>query len=466
MIRLFIFSFLCLLLATPSMAQSVILTESIAEHLKIVSEAHQRIMDNLPKTDNYKKYKKRFEERNSYIITLIEEKFYLYDTPLNSYVNDVFETIIASNPKLQKNKYSIVINRSTSANALSRGVGIIEVNIRLLLDIENESQLAYILCHELAHELREDANKDMIKKIDKLYSDELKDKIKDIKKNEYNTHSQALDLYKDYVYEDLRHQRDHEVEADKLGFELYANTSYAWSEALSCMDMLDTLDYPKWKGPLGIKNFFHTTSYPFKEAWLTANSSFTDMKDTIPFIQDSIKTHPDCKLRKNLLASYQAKEQNHKGIINPLSIERYEDMKTKALNIYYESLLLNNEYDYALYHTLQSIQDSLVVQPYNYARAIYLLKEIIEAMVEHKLASIVRLPIYNPELLEHHDFNKLLYLIQNIRLSELKRIALNFAENIPTQVSNDEAVVKQLLNLYELCDPAQAEQYKAKIQNN
>jgi predicted Zn-dependent protease len=68
---------------------------------------------------------------------------------LNPYVQRVFDHIRQANPQLPP--VQLVLSRNPEPNAHAVGNSTVMLNVGLLGRLENESQLAYILCHELAH---------------------------------------------------------------------------------------------------------------------------------------------------------------------------------------------------------------------------------------------------------------------------------------------------------------------------
>ena len=74
----------------------------------------------------------------------------LYGDPLSIYVNKVADKVLESKKNL-KSELRFYVLKSYSVNAFSTNQGIIFVTVGLLSQIENEAQLAYILCHEISH---------------------------------------------------------------------------------------------------------------------------------------------------------------------------------------------------------------------------------------------------------------------------------------------------------------------------
>ncbi|RZK51413.1 MAG: hypothetical protein EOO59_15085, partial [Hymenobacter sp.] len=73
----------------------------------------------------------------------------LLDPVLEPCVQRVFGQIKAANPQLPP--VQLVLSRNPVPNAHALGNGTVMLNVGLLAHLENEAQLAFILCHELAH---------------------------------------------------------------------------------------------------------------------------------------------------------------------------------------------------------------------------------------------------------------------------------------------------------------------------
>lgn len=145
----------------------------------------------------------------------------LYGDVLTTYVNKVADVALASDLTLRKELRFYVL-KSNEVNAFSTYQGIVFVTVGLLSQIENEAQLAFILCHEIAHyKLKHTINsyknkKDLKKGKGKFSSLSLNEKVKEV----YN------------------YSKENELEADKEGFKMYQKTKYSHQAVITSFDML------------------------------------------------------------------------------------------------------------------------------------------------------------------------------------------------------------------------------------
>jgi beta-barrel assembly-enhancing protease len=74
----------------------------------------------------------------------------LFNDPVSNYLSELLDTILVEEPELRA-QIRVYAVRSAIVNSFTTDNGIILVNLGLIAQLENESQLAFILCHELAH---------------------------------------------------------------------------------------------------------------------------------------------------------------------------------------------------------------------------------------------------------------------------------------------------------------------------
>ena len=74
----------------------------------------------------------------------------LYGNPLNQYINTVADEILKDYPSLRK-ELRFYILKSPVVNASATENGIILINMGLLAQLSNESELAFIMAHEIVH---------------------------------------------------------------------------------------------------------------------------------------------------------------------------------------------------------------------------------------------------------------------------------------------------------------------------
>ncbi|MEG2071341.1 MAG: M48 family metallopeptidase, partial [Bacteroidales bacterium] len=74
----------------------------------------------------------------------------LYGNKLNNYVNTVTDHLLKEYPALRK-EVRIYILKSPVVNAYATENGIFLINLGLLAQVSNESELAFIIAHEISH---------------------------------------------------------------------------------------------------------------------------------------------------------------------------------------------------------------------------------------------------------------------------------------------------------------------------
>ncbi|MBK8191903.1 MAG: M48 family metalloprotease [Lewinellaceae bacterium] len=78
----------------------------------------------------------------------------------------------------------------------------------LLAGLENEDQLAFVLCHEIAHYLLEHATKGLVREIATFHDKAFKAKVKAANKQEFNRNEQLANIYKNVLFKSRYHRRD------------------------------------------------------------------------------------------------------------------------------------------------------------------------------------------------------------------------------------------------------------------
>ncbi len=151
----------------------------------------------------------------------------LFNDPIGHYVNRVADVILKEDKELRK-KLRFYVLKSPVPNAFTTNQGIIFVNMGLFPRLDNEAQLAFILCHEIAHYVEKHVIEGYVK------SAEI-----DLKKGKYKNATSYEKLMMKNLY-----SQDHEMEADIKGFALFAKTAYSMESIPAVFDILEAADEP------------------------------------------------------------------------------------------------------------------------------------------------------------------------------------------------------------------------------
>ncbi len=214
---------------------------------------------------------------------LLHSGLVLYGDPATKYVQNVATTLLNGAPRLKK-KLQFYVLKSNVTNALSTEQGIIFVTLGLLAQLENEAQLAYVISHEIAH-FQEDH-------VEKSYEE----RIKIDHRASYDSRISLLS----------NHSKEKELEADKIGIELYHKAGYAKSELLSAFDVLMYSYLPFDEVPLP-KSYFNNENLFVPDIYFpeTINPILAEEE-----YDDSKSSHPNIRRRKDAIESAMANYSN------------------------------------------------------------------------------------------------------------------------------------------------------------
>ena len=366
-----------------------------------------------------------YKERYEMIKRKFDDKEIISNAEVNQYLNQLTQEIISQNKNKLPGNIRIQFSRSHWPNASSMGEGTIFFNIGLFTRLQNESQVAFVISHELAHYCLNHSNKSIQRYVETVNSEEFQKELKEIRNSAYGKNSAVEKLALNLSFGSRKHSREFEQSADSMALELMKSTSFDVGEALTTLALLDSVDKDKYDANLKLEEFFNYAEYPFKKKWLNSSSlSFTDTKEEQAkkkLLEDSLKTHPDCKHRIKLLEPKVKEYYSASGKKFVVSETQFNKLKSdfdyEILNYEFES----DEVSSCLYHTLQMLQYDKS-NPYLMALVGKCLNKIYTAQMNHELGKITDLP--NPAF--DDEYNSLLRFLQNLRLTELSAISYYF----------------------------------------
>jgi hypothetical protein len=410
-------------------------TNSQSKVIPKIESSYNRDLKKAKKHQYKKQVKEIYTTRYEDLMVDVEDGYYISDDDVNDYFNKILEEIFTKNPTIRNQDIRLLISRSPAPNASCIGEGTIVLNIGLLNRLENESQIAFVLCHEIAHYSKNHVNHSISKYVKKRYSRATKQELKRISREKYNKTAKALELLKDFVYDSRRHSRNHEEEADEIALEYLKNTNYDARAAVSCLEILDHIDEEKYKDALKLKDLFNHSEYPYKERWGKKEEFMTieDSEDPKDFNSDSLKTHPACQNRKQILAQLLT---NYNEAGHQLFIQDqiwFSNFKTACD---FEIVAQSYEYGnlaYSMFYAIQLLEkypDNVFLHA-TIGKAFYRYEQ---ARNEHKGSKYVPLisngiepPIYD-----------LILMLNNLRTRELAKVAYYFLSKTKDQYLSDE----------------------------
>lgn len=247
-----------------------------------------------------KKYKEIWDGRTDFLIEAIDNDNFVRDQQVYSYIDGIVSQIAKSNKSLVPVKPLILIDRSEAVNAYALGGNVISVNLGLISFSQSKEELALAIAHELSHNILQHAENAMKQRAEWLTSEEYKNSLNDILDSKYERLTRLKKVLETYSFARNRHQRYKESEADSLAIILLKKSDIAFNARFFLR--LDSADAP-YKQSLRspVKNYFEPYGLSFEDGWTVKRSKGLSTRNynfnNETTIEDSLKTHPDCKLR-------------------------------------------------------------------------------------------------------------------------------------------------------------------------
>ena len=336
----------------------------------------------------------------------------------NQFLNELYAGLRRNNPQLRNTKVYLYLSRHVTPNAYSVGEGTIAVHLDLLRYLENENQLAAVLSHELSHYLLDHLGKSYGEYVRYLTSPEYKQKVKEVFHDRYGRGERAEAMLKNILYSRKRKSRKQEMEADSLGLLLYLNAGYPAPDYIRVMHILDSVDTEKDSLRRDfLRRWFNTPSQPFDEEWLYLED-FTAYHYRKDKDEDSLKSHPDMKLRAERLEKMLREINNQKSSSSPKIHPYFNELKKRAgyekvFNLYYR-----REYGQALYDILKNLQKQ-PDDPFFLKMFVLTFDKLTDAKKNFALSRYV--PPYNPR--KHTDSQRLfINFLNNMEYEQMENI--------------------------------------------
>lgn len=271
-------------------------------------------------------YKKAMENPTDMSLLALNHFFgrgeVIYGSSVNQYLDKIIDNILKDDPEL-RNEIRCYVIRSAEVNAFATSAGVICVNLGLIAQASNESEIAFVLAHEIAHY----AKKHTLRK-----KEQRKGKIDD-----------ELDAFLKYH----TYSREIEVEADRYAIEkYYANSAYSYEALEGVFDLLQYGYLPFDEMPF-TRSFVEEEFYSFPDNYyLESVSPIRSRDDYI----DTLSTHPNIKKRRENVENIISGFDNNGRNLFVQSESQFKKIREicrfECVNVY----LTNHNYDNALFN--------------------------------------------------------------------------------------------------------------------
>ncbi len=416
---------------------------TLAAYQQDASDRHRMAMAEL-KGPLKKELAEQYEKRYGSIRKMYDSNQVVTDPEATAYLEKLTAIVFAANPELARQRPAVHFSRTYWPNAACYGEGHVFFNIGLFNRLRNESQVAFILCHELAHFYLKHNDTQVREWVEKMNSEEVRDELKSISKSTYQRNKRLEELMKGISFTHRRHGRTHETEADSLALEFMRPTGFDLRETLSALALLDSIDQEKFSGSLQLKEQFNFSDYPFRARWIkVASPTLSEKMQTQTKekqkLEDSLKTHPDCqlrveKLRQRAMAAYQSGQR-----LFLVGENEFRRLSGRFDAECIQFCIDRQELGRALYYTLQLYPQ----QPGNIWLATTLAKtmnHLYKAQAGHRLGNLIEQPGDSPT----PEYEEWLRYLQNVRLSEMAAVHYRYLDKIAARVPENTAFRQEL----------------------
>jgi beta-barrel assembly-enhancing protease len=283
-----------------------------------------------------KKTRKKFALETNFVLDdMLRSGRVLFNDKVSVYLNKV-ANVLVENGETKLSKIKVYTLRSSSVNAFATSRGEVMVTLGLLSKLENEAQLAYILCHELTHVTEQHSLE--------LFLDEngigKESKDKDILRNGQVSNK---------ILNKHSYNKELETEADLKGLERFKKTKYSTASLNTVFDILKNADAPYLNTTFDFKifqdNFYILPASYSSRLWTVKPT--TDVETTIGVVEedDSLSTHPNVLKRKAYIGAAIAKDNNANKSDFLISKDNFNEIQQIARQEL--PILLLNESQYA-----------------------------------------------------------------------------------------------------------------------
>ncbi len=282
----------------------------------------------------------------------------IFGDEVSQYLNEIASQLLKDNEEL-RNKVRFYVVKSSVPNAFANPDGAIFINLGLIARAENEAQLAYILAHEITHYVKQHSINQF------LFKEEVNSKKN---RKAFRLGNKSDELYAKRLVQS-NYSKEHEIEADTYGWEIFKNTEYDLLAAAKTFDMLQNTSQPY--DTLVFESKFLNNSYiqlPDSTYYMdTVHVFFRKKLDSTELAELlALSTHPSAAERQQLaMQRMQESGATNGGKEYVISKEKFELVQKIARFELCQLYLFDAKYIDALYHTLllqEQYGDSKYVQ--------------------------------------------------------------------------------------------------------
>jgi mRNA-degrading endonuclease YafQ of YafQ-DinJ toxin-antitoxin module len=245
-----------------------------------------------------KKVKNAFEgfvdQKSRFIFIMDSINVLMYNDTISHFLNSIKDQIVERNEALHGQPYHVFTCRSLEPNAVSLGEGAILVNTGLLERLTTTDEIAFVIAHEMGHDIMNHSYNDGLRYCKSIYEGGFDKKVQKMQRKQAGRTTELKNMMNAFKAQHMQYSRQHELEADSIGFRLAANAGFRKSEAITVLNVLNQADHLRFVDSIVLQNYFQFEGYPFKSYWLDGESSTLSWEadPSLSVTPDSLKSHP------------------------------------------------------------------------------------------------------------------------------------------------------------------------------
>lgn len=373
-----------------------------------------------------------YQERLNAIMEHFDKPELITDTIANNYISAILAKLQPAIKALKSNGTTVYVSRSAVPNAYTSGLNTVFLNAGLLTRIENEAQLAFILCHEIAHIFLNHGEEAADQYLASIQSKEFKEKVSAIKKMEFGQGRAIEELFKKFSFDSRRHSRFKETAADSLAIIWLKQTGFNVKQVVNCLALLDSIDIDRCDTKAVFEKNLNAAEHPVNANYFGTSrrsvfgaSVFSDDTESLNLI-DSLRTHPDCKQRMLYAGTMITDTEYNSGENFLVDSLRFFGLRHRLHTEVIEFALNYEKTSRGFFYAIEQLATDGAT-PSIATSISNALNKLYEAQKNHTLGKIVDLP--NPSFFTK-SYNQLLYFIQNASLTDLAMINYYFTASV------------------------------------
>lgn len=392
-----------------------------------------------------KKSKKELKEAIKYskasLKSLDSAGYLMKKDNITIYLQKIADNIQKNNDLLKGQNLHVFTYRTEEPNASNRSAGLILFNLDLLSKMDSEEETAFILCHEISHDILGHVVKGMLYKTQLDSDPKYKAELKKINNQEFNRLQAYEKLYAKYLSEYTSQRRSMEIQADSLGLLLYLNCGYNSDAALSVITKLDSVDQMVFRDSIPYSVYFDFKNYPFKKSWLeneNTEDSFGGNIDNTFEKPDSLKTHPDSKIRVEKMKDIIAARANKQ--MSPALVGNFTSIREQSIFEMIEYFQQEYFFSQALFYSISMLK-KYPGNKYLHTSIVNCFAEISIAQKNHYFSKVVEYP--NDSWSK--NYYRFLIFLHNTNSDILDNLRQNYYSSLS---SKDNSIFAEYVNAF------------------